>query len=119
MSAVGSYERGKWRFGARWQLSSGLPYTAVTGANWSEQLQHYVPTFGPALAQRHATAHNLDLRVERVWQRPTYRIAVFADVGNVYRQPRILRYSYSDDFMTKKPVADMMPLPSVGVRGEF
>ena len=119
LSAVGSYERGKWRFGARWQLSSGLPYTAVTGANWSEQLQHYLPAFGPALAERHATAHNLDVRVERMWQRPTYRIAVFADVGNVYRQPRILRYSYSDDFMTKKPVADMMPLPSVGVRGEF
>lgn len=119
LSAVGSYERGKWRFGARWQLSSGLPYTAVTGASWSEQLQHYLPTFGPALSERHATAHNLDLRVERAWSRKNYRIAVFADVGNVYRQPRVLRYSYSDDFMTKKPVADMMPLPSVGVRGEF
>lgn len=119
VSAVGSYERGAWRFGARWQLSSGLPYTAITGATWSEQLQHYLPAFGPVLAERHPLAHQLDLRVERVWQRPSYRIAVFADLGNVYRHARILRYQYSEDFMTRKPVSDMMPLPSVGVRGEF
>ena len=118
-SAVGSYERGPWRVGARWQLSSGLPYTAITGATWSEQLQHYLPSFGPVLAERHDAAHQLDVRVERVWQRTNYRIAVFADLGNVYRHPRVLRYQYSDDFMTKKPVSDMMPLPSVGVRGEF
>ncbi len=119
LSAVGSYERGAWRFGARWQLASGLPYTAITGATWSEELQHYIPSFGPALAERQALAHQLDLRVERIWQRPSYRIAVFADLGNVYRHARVLRYQYSDDFMTKKPVSDMMPLPSVGVRGEF
>ena len=118
-SAVGSYRRGNWSYGARWQLASGLPYTAVTGASWSETLQHFVPSFGPALGERHPIAHQLDVRVERVWHRKHYRIAVFADLGNVYRQPRVLRYSYSDDFMTKKPVADMMPLPSVGVRGEF
>lgn len=118
-SAVGSYERGKWRFGARWQLASGLPYTAITGATWSEELQHYLPAFGPTLAERHDLAHQLDVRVERVWQRTNYRIAVFADLGNVYRHPRVLRYQYSDDFMSKKPVADMMPLPSIGLRGEF
>ena len=119
VSAVASYERGPWRYGARWQLASGLPYTAVIGSTWSETLQHHVPAFGPALGERHDLAHQLDVRVERVWRREHYRIAVFADIGNVYRHPRVLRYSYSDDFMTKKPVADMMPLPSVGVRGEF
>jgi hypothetical protein len=44
---------------------------------------------------------------------------VFGDLGNVYRHARVLRYQYSDDFMSKKPVSDMLPLPSIGVRGEF
>jgi len=119
VSAVGSYECGPWRFGARWQLATGLPYTEITNATWSEDLQHYLPVFGPTLAARHDTAHQLDVRVERTWQRPGYRIAVFADLGNVYRRARVLRYQYSEDFMTRKPVSDMMPLPSIGVRGEF
>ena len=119
MTAVGSYARGPWRFGARWQLATGIPYTEITGAAYSEELQHYVPILGKPLAARFEQAHQLDLRVERTWQRRGYRIAVFADLGNVYRRPRVLRYHYSDDFMTRKPVADMMPLPSIGVRGEL
>jgi len=119
LSAVASHQVGAWRLGARWQLAAGLPYTEITGATYSEAVDHYIPGFGPALAARHATAHQLDLRVERTWQRRGYRLAVFADLGNVYRNPRVLRYQYSDDFMSKKPVSDMLPLPSIGVRGEF
>lgn len=116
---MGSYEHGPWRFGARWQLASGLPYTAITGATWSDDLDAYLPMFGRPFAERHDTAHQLDLRIERTWQRAAYRIAVFADLGNVYRRARVLRYQYSNDFMSKKPVSDMIPLPSIGVRGEF
>lgn len=119
VTAVGSFARGPWRLGARWQLATGVPYTEITGAAYSEELQHHVPIFGKPLAARFEPTHQLDLRVERTWQRRGYRIAVFADLGNVYRRPRVLRYHYSDDFMTRKPVADMMPLPSIGVRGEL
>jgi hypothetical protein len=119
VSAVGSYQRGPWRVGARWQLASGLPYTEVTGAVWVPELSHHVPIFGAPHAARMATSHSLDLRVERTWQRRGYRIAAFADLGNVYRHERVLRYQYSDDFMSRKPVADMLPLPSIGIRGEL
>jgi hypothetical protein len=119
VSAVGSYRRGAWQYGARWQLATGLPYTEITGASYDENIGHYVPGFGPAFGARYATQHQLDLRAERTWQRKGYRIAVFADLGNVYRHARVLRYQYSEDFMTRKPVTDMMPLPSLGVRGEF
>jgi hypothetical protein len=119
VSVVGSYERGPWRYGARWQLATGLPYTEITSATFSPELDHYVPTFGPPDAARLDTSHQLDLRVERVIHRRTYQLAVFADLGNVYRRARVLRYQYSNDFMSRKPVSDMMPLPSIGVRGEF
>jgi hypothetical protein len=119
VTAVGSFARGPWRFGARWQLATGVPYTEIIGAAYSEELQLHVPIFGKPMAARFSPTHQLDLRVERTWQGRGYRIAVFADLGNVYRRPRVLRYHYSDDFMTRKPVADMMPLPSIGVRGEL
>jgi hypothetical protein len=119
VSAVGSWVRGAWSFGGRWQLATGLPYTEITGATFNASLGRYLPTFGAPLAARFATNHSLDVRVERVFKRDGYRIAVFADLSNVYRNARILRFQYSDDFMMKKPVSDLMPLPSVGVRGEF
>jgi hypothetical protein len=119
LSAVASYQRGPWQLGARWQLATGLPYTEITGAAYDENIGHYVPGFGPAYAARYQTQHQLDLRVERTWQRKGYRLAVFADLGNVYRHARVLRYQYSEDFMTRKPVTDMLPLPSIGLRAEL
>jgi outer membrane receptor protein involved in Fe transport len=119
VSAVGSYERGPWRFGARWQLATGLPYTPITSVAYSDELHHFVPSFGAPYAARFETSHQLDLRAERTFQRKGYRLAVFADLGNVYRRERVLRYQYSDDFMSKKPVADLLPLPSIGLRGEL
>lgn len=119
LSAVGSYAWGAWRVGGRFQLATGLPYTEIAGSQWSEEVQHHLPVFGPAYAARLDTAHQLDVRIERTWQRRGYRIAVFADLSNVYRNARVLRYQYSEDFMSRKPVSDMIPLPSLGVRGEF
>ncbi len=119
VSVVASWTHGAWQIGGRWQLATGLPYTEITGAVYSDQLQHWVPTFGPPLGARFATSHQLDLRVERSWKRDGYLIAVFTDLSNVYRNDRVLRYQYSADFMTRKPVSDLIPLPSLGVRGEF
>jgi hypothetical protein len=119
VSAVASWRRGPWQAGARWQLASGLPYTDVVGATYVDEIGHYVPELGPAYAARFPFSHQLDLRLERTWQRRGYRIAVFTDLSNIYRHQRVLRYQYSDDFMSRKPISDLIPLPSLGVRGEF
>lgn len=119
VSAVGSWKRGPWSFGGRWQLASGLPYTEIVGSEYVEQIGHYVPVLGAPYAARFPFSHQLDVRIERTWQRRGYRIAVFTDLSNVYRHERVLRYQYSDDFMSRKPVSDLIPLPSLGVRGEF
>jgi len=119
VSAVASWQRGPWRAGARWQLASGLPYTDVVGAEYVDAIGHYVPVLGAPYAARFPFSHQLDVRLERTWQRRGYRIAVFTDLSNIYRHERVLRFQYSDDFMSRKPVSDLIPLPSLGVRGEF
>ncbi|HEU0029215.1 MAG TPA: TonB-dependent receptor [Kofleriaceae bacterium] len=119
VTAVASTRRGAWRFGARWQLASGLPYTEVVGATYVPDVDRYVPTLGAAFAARYPTSHQLDVRVERTWQRKGYRIVGFLDVANTYRNARVVRYQYDPTYATKQPIDDMIPLPSLGVRAEL
>jgi hypothetical protein len=92
-----------------------LPYTAITGATWSEQLQHYLPSFGPALAERHGFGHQLDVRVERVWQR-TATGSPCLPISAKCIDSRACSATSTATTSCRKPVADMMPLPSLDPR---
>jgi hypothetical protein len=119
LTAVASTRRGAWRFGARWQLSSGVPYTDVVGASYVEEIDRHVPTIGAPFAARYPTAHQLDLRVERTWQRKGWRLIGFVDVANTYRNGRVVRYQYDPTYTTRTAIEDMIPLPSIGARVEY
>jgi len=119
LTAVVSAVHGPWRFGARWQFASGLPYTEVVGATYVAEVDRWVPTLGPPLAARYPTNHQLDLRLERVWQRKGWRLVGYVDVSNTYRNERVVRYQYDPTYTERKPIADLIPLPSIGVRAEL
>lgn len=119
VSAVISTQRAQWRFGARWQLASGQTYTEVVGASYFPELDRYVPILGAPFAARYPTSHQLDLRVERTWQRRGWRLIGFIDVTNTYRNGRVVRYQYDRAYATRTPIEDMIPLPSVGIRLEY
>ena len=118
LTALASTRHGAWRFGARWQLSSGMPYTEVVGATYVPEVDRYVPTLGTPLAARYPTSHQLDLRVERTWQRKGWRLVGFLDLANTYRNGRVVRYQYDPTYTTRKPIEDLIPLPSLGLRAE-
>jgi hypothetical protein len=118
-TAVGSYERGPWRFGARVQYASGLPYTDVVGAMYSNELGRDVPVLGAPYAARYPDVVRIDLRVEHVWKTKSMVIAAFADLVNLLRDAQVERYAYSSDFTRRTPVDDFVPLPSIGIRGEL
>jgi hypothetical protein len=119
LTAVASTRRGAWRFGARWQLSSGLPYTDVVGTTYIPDLDRNLPTLGAQFAARYPTAHQLDLRVERTWQRKGWRLIGFVDIANTSRNGRVVRYQYDPTYTTRTPIEDMIPLPSIGARAEY
>ncbi|MEO8703098.1 MAG: TonB-dependent receptor [Kofleriaceae bacterium] len=118
LTALVSTKRGPWRFGARWQLASGLPYTDIVGATYIPEADRSIPTLGDPFAARYPTSHQLDLRVERTWQRKHWRLVGFIDVANTYRNGRVIRYQYDPTYASRKPIEDMIPLPSVGLRAE-
>jgi hypothetical protein len=118
LTAVASTRRGPWRFGVRWQLSSGLPYTDIVGATYVAEIDRHIPTLGAPFAARYPTSHQLDLRVERTWQRRGWRLVGFIDIANTYRNGRVVRYQYDPTYTSRKPIEDMIPLPSIGLRAE-
>lgn len=119
LTAAGGWRKGAWTLGGRVSLQSGLPYTDVTGATFDESVGRYVPTLGAAFGARYPAVLEVDVRVERAWQLSWGKIAAFLDVTNAFRDARIERYTYSADFSTRTPLEEYLPLPSLGMRGEF
>jgi hypothetical protein len=119
LTVVGSYRRGSWRFGARMSYATGLPYTDVVGATFSDELGRFLPVLGTPYGTRYPDVAQLDLRVERGWKTKHVDLAAFIDFGNVFRQAHVRRWQYNADFSEKKPLAEYVPLPSIGIRGEL
>ena len=119
LTAIGSYRAGAWQLGGRVQYATGLPYTDVIGASYSDELGRYVPVLGPAYAARYPATVQLDVRAEHVWKRRRATIAAFVDVMNVFRDAQVERYTYSADFAKRSALTTFVPLPSIGVRGEI
>lgn len=117
--AVGSWQLGPWRFGARWQYATGAPETPVVGAIYDSDRDIYDAQYGAANSRRLEAAHQLDLRVDRRWVFDAWSLAAYLDVTNVYAHAQTLGYSYSFDYSEREPQTTPPILPSIGVRGEF
>jgi outer membrane receptor protein involved in Fe transport len=119
---VGSRRFGKqkhWQVGARFQLTTGKPWTPVSGSVFNSDLNYYRPTYGTLNSQRTELQHQLDVRVDRTWNFKRWRFKAFLDIQNVYLHPAAYAYQYSYDYSQKDALKTIPILPSVGVRGEF
>jgi outer membrane receptor protein involved in Fe transport len=119
---VGSRRFGKqkhWQVGARFQLTTGKPWTPVTGSVFNSDLNYYRPTYGTLNSERTEVQHQLDIRVDRTWNFRRWRLKGFLDVQNVYLHPAAYAYQYSYDYSQRDALKTIPILPSLGVRGEF
>jgi hypothetical protein len=119
---VGSHRFGKdkhWQVGARFQLTTGKPWTPVTGSVFNSDLNYYRPTYGTLNSERTELQHQLDVRVDRTWNFHKWRLKAFLDVQNVYLHPAAYAYQYSYDYSQKDALKTIPILPSLGIRGEF
>jgi hypothetical protein len=108
----------QWQVGGRFQLTTGRPYTPVTGAIFQSDQNIYRPIYGPVNSQRVAAQHQLDLRVDRVWTFPSWKLSAFVDISNVYYNAAVIDYSYSFDYSKRNEFKNLPILPSFGIRGE-
>ena len=117
--AVGSYTRGHWQFGARWQYTTGTPITPIVGSEYLSDANVFVPIYGALNSDRQDAAHQLDIRIDRKVHTKHVDLQWFLDIQNVYAHAQVLGYNYNFDYTQRTATTSLPILPAVGVRGTF
>jgi hypothetical protein len=111
IDALVRYARKRWRVGARFSLSSGLPYTPIVESTYDSDADSYEPELAFTNSGRLPWMHGLDVRADVYLGRG---FIAFAELRNAYAASTALRYEYSYDY--KQRLAVTLPiLPYVGI----
>jgi outer membrane receptor protein involved in Fe transport len=119
LNAAGSYKRGRWQFGARFRLHSGLPTTPVVDATYDSDANLYYPVYGAVNSVRAPIHHQLDIRIDRTSKWGPIKITQFLDIQNVYLNDTVVGYLYGFDYTQRAAFRTLPILPTAGLRGEF
>jgi hypothetical protein len=115
-TAVASWRRGDhWRFGGRFRVTSGNPYTPVAGSYLPQDTKQWHVIDGPLLSSRLPFFMQLDLRVDRIWIRKWGRIDFFLDLQNVTNRANPEGITYNEDYTHLSYTLGLPIFPSFGV----
>jgi hypothetical protein len=79
----------------------------------------YVPIYGDVNSERVAAHHQIDIRVDRMWNWGRIKMSAFLDVQNVYLNTSVAGYGYSFDYSERFAFESLPIIPSIGLRGEL
>lgn len=121
LTALASYKLGRgWQVGARFRYITGSPYTPYTGGVLDYDAGAYAPiTANRINSGRHSAFHQLDLRMDKTWQFPSWALSFYVDVQNVYNRQNSEVQMYNYNYSRSKPVGFSTFLPILGLRGEL
>ena len=108
-----------WRFGFRWQYTSGLPYTPVLDSIYNADNNTYIPVMGSVNSERNAAFHQLDVRIDKAWRFTRWDFSLYLDVQNAYLQQNAIGYDYNHDFREKEEITQIPIIPSIGMKATF
>lgn len=103
-----------WRFGGRIRVVSGGPYTPVAAA-YRDSEHAWTAIDGPLLSQRLPAFVQIDLRVDRTWQRRWGRMALFLDLQNAFNRANVEGVTYNEDYSHRGFTHGLPVFPSLGV----
>ncbi len=104
--------------GLRFRLASGKPTTPIIGSAFDADEDEYDPIFGAVNTDRMPTFHQLDLRLEKIWQWDILALTVFADVQNVYNRKNPVGRIYNYDFTEQDHFYNLPIFPNLGLKLE-
>lgn len=120
LSLAASYDLGAgWLLGARFRYVSGSPYSPVQGAVYDASHDTYRPLYGPLNGARQPAFHQLDLRVEKLWQLGALGLTAYLELMNAYNAENQEAVRYSFDYRESAGVSGLPLLPNLGLRGEL
>ncbi|HET6337479.1 MAG TPA: TonB-dependent receptor [Polyangiales bacterium] len=121
LSAVGNLGLGRgWTLGARFRFISGMPYTPYLGGVVDLDAGAYAPIESARLYSARLDAfHQLDLRIEKLWDFVAWKLTAYLELRNVYNHANSEGVAYSYDYSKRDTASGIPILPVLGVRGEL
>lgn len=120
LSLTANYDLGKgWLAGARFRLVSGNPYSPAEGAVYDASSDTYRPLFSSVNSERNPLFHQLDVRVEKLWNVGPVDLTTYLEIMNVYNAQNQNGYAYSFDYTESEGAIGMPFFPNLGIRGEL
>lgn len=117
---AGSYDLGRgWIVGARFRYVTGNPITPIVGSVYDAATDTYRAIYGPTNSERNPAFHQLDLRVEKLWQLGPVGLTTYLEVMNVYNRKNEEGVSYSYDFSESQGAVGMPIFPNLGLVLEY
>ncbi|RPI14136.1 MAG: TonB-dependent receptor [Ignavibacteriae bacterium] len=84
--------------GASYRISTGKPYTPVTGSMFDSSQSLYIPFYGETNSGRFPTYHRMDVNAQYMFSLfGKFAIAVF-QVSNVFNSKNLYGYTYNFDY---------------------
>jgi TonB family protein len=120
LTVVGTWSFARaWSLGGRFRYVSGNPETPVTGSVLDAGSGTWVPTYGAVNSTRLPGFAQLDVRLDRTWTWPTWKLTGYLDVQNVTNRGNVEGYSFSYDYRQRAPATGLPILPILGVNAEW
>jgi hypothetical protein len=121
LTVLGSQGFGRgWRLGGRYRLVSGNLYTpSIEGAFDSTAGTYLNADSAATYSERLPVFHQLDLRIDKTWAFPAWKLTGYLDVQNVYNHRAVEEVAYNYDYTQSMYAKGLTIFPSIGVRAEF
>jgi len=105
MSIVGSYNLSdKIVLGLSYKLSTGKPYTPVSGSTYDSTMNVYVPIYSEINSGRFPTYDRLDMNAQYIFSLfGKFAVGVLA-VNNIFNKDNLYDYTYNSYYSTQLPI---------------
>ena len=91
----------------------------VIGSNLNVVTGNYTALFGPTNSTRNPLFHRLDVRIEKQWKWPSWKLALYLDVLNIYNEQPVEGTQCDFEFEKCEDITGLPIIPNLGLRGEI
>ncbi len=123
LKIIASYKFNKnWQIGARFSLTSGLPYTNLMNTDYTYDVDNdiVIPNYsGPVNRDRLPAQHQLDIRLDRYWIFNNWILSTYLDIQNIYLRRNVIGIAYNADYTEERNISLFPILVFVGIKGDF
>jgi hypothetical protein len=107
LTAVATIKGAKSSLGIRYSFATGRPYTPLEDRCWDDAEQRFQPVWGEPYSLRYPSYCRCDLNGTWTFTLGRRMVVLYFGVTNLFNEPNILRYEYSDDYSVRNNAASI------------